>query len=64
MVREIVRKTVGGGGGTNITFLMVTRSNYSEWALIMECKLQAASLWYPMEDDTVSGRRTGKWWRR
>lgn len=44
VVREIMRETVGGGGGMNLAFPMLTRSNYCEWALIMECNLHAASL--------------------
>ena len=40
VVREIVRETAINGS-VPITFPMLTRSNYSEWALIMECNLHA-----------------------
>uniref|UniRef100_A0A453IJ58 DUF4219 domain-containing protein n=1 Tax=Aegilops tauschii subsp. strangulata TaxID=200361 RepID=A0A453IJ58_AEGTS len=39
---------------------MLTRSNYSEWSLIMECNLHAASLWAPMEDDLVERKEDRK----
>ncbi|XBJ10170.1 hypothetical protein VPH35_015098 [Triticum aestivum] len=39
---------------------MLTRSNYNEWALIMECNLHAASLWVPMEDDLVERKEDRK----
>ena len=59
MVREIVRETVVSGS-VPITFPMLTRSNYSEWALIMECNLHAASLWAPMEDDLIERKEDRK----
>ncbi|VAH85558.1 unnamed protein product [Triticum turgidum subsp. durum] len=59
VVREIVRETAVSGS-VPITFPMLTRSNYSEWALIMECNLHAASLWAPMEDDLVERKEDRK----
>ena len=59
VVREIVRETAISGS-VPITFPMLTRSNYSEWALIMECNLHAASLWAPMEDDLVERKEDRK----
>ncbi|XBI27046.1 hypothetical protein VPH35_051604 [Triticum aestivum] len=59
VVREIVRETTISGS-VPITFPMLTRSNYSEWALIMECNLHAASLWAPMEDDLIERKEDRK----
>ncbi|VAH42548.1 unnamed protein product [Triticum turgidum subsp. durum] len=59
VVREIVRETAISGS-VPITFPMLTRSNYSEWALIMECNLHAASLWAPMEDDLIERKEDRK----
>jgi hypothetical protein len=62
MVREIVRE-IAGGGSTNITFPMLPCSNYSKWALIMECNLQASSLWLPWRTTWSRGKRTDNQWR-
>uniref|UniRef100_A0ACD5YIS2 Uncharacterized protein n=1 Tax=Avena sativa TaxID=4498 RepID=A0ACD5YIS2_AVESA len=35
---------------------MLTRSNYTNWAMVMEVNLQAASLWEAIEDETVPRR--------
>lgn len=59
VVREIVRETVVTGS-VPITFPMLTRSNYNEWALIMECNLHAASLRVPMKDDTIERKEDKK----
>ncbi|XP_037451934.1 mucin-4-like [Triticum dicoccoides] len=59
VVREIVRETAISGS-VPITFPMLMRSNYSEWALIMECNLHAASLWAPMEDDLIERKEDRK----
>lgn len=49
MVQKVVRES-----GTNLSFPMLTRTNYNDWALMMEVNLQAASLRDTSEDDTVS----------
>ena len=53
VVQQVVRDP-GGGSGTTLSFPMLTRSNFSNWAMVMEVNLQAASLWDAIEDDTVS----------
>jgi hypothetical protein len=53
--REVVRES-GGGTGTNLSFSMLTRGGYTNWAMVMEVNLQAASLWDTIEDDTVPRR--------
>ncbi|KAM0916826.1 hypothetical protein ACQ4PT_009866 [Festuca glaucescens] len=53
--REVVRES-GGGSGTNLSFPMLTRGGYTNWAMVMEVNLQAASLWDAIEDDTVPRR--------
>uniref|UniRef100_A0ACD6AP94 Uncharacterized protein n=1 Tax=Avena sativa TaxID=4498 RepID=A0ACD6AP94_AVESA len=55
VVQQVVRET-GGGSGTNLSFPMLTRSNYTNWAMVMEVNLQAASLWEAIEDETVPRR--------
>lgn len=37
VVREVVRHF--GGGGTNLSFSMLTRTNYGDWALVMQVNL-------------------------
>lgn len=59
IVREIVRETIDTGS-VPITFPVLTRSNYNEWALIMECNLHVASLWVPMKDDIVGRKEDRK----
>ena len=54
-MQQVVRET-GGGSGTNLSFPMLTRSNYTNWAMVMEVNLQAASLWDAIEDETVPRR--------
>ena len=46
----------GGSSSTNLTFSMLNRSNFSNWLMVMEVNLQAASLWDAIEDDTVPRR--------
>lgn len=48
-----MRKSASGRV-TNLTFPMLTRGNYIEWVLTMECNLQVASRWLPVEDDMVT----------
>ena len=50
MVREIVRESSGGGGGGGaVTYPMLTKTNYTEWATIMRVKMQGAFLWEAVE---------------
>ena len=60
---EQVVREFGGSSSTNLTFSMLNRSNFSNWLMVMEVNLQAASLWDAIEDDTVPGERTSKRWR-
>uniref|UniRef100_A0ACD5ZX98 Uncharacterized protein n=1 Tax=Avena sativa TaxID=4498 RepID=A0ACD5ZX98_AVESA len=55
VVQQVVRE-IGGGSGTNLSFPMLTRSNYTNWAMVMEVNLQAASLWEAIEGETVPRR--------
>ena len=55
VVQQEVRES-DGSSGTNLSFPMLTRSNYNHWAMVMEVNLQAASLWDAIEDDTVPRR--------
>ena len=53
MVQQVVREPAAGGG-TSLSFPMLKRGDYTNWAMVMEVNLQAASLWDAIEDDTVS----------
>jgi hypothetical protein len=36
VVREVVRETNGGGGGAGVvSWPMLTKTNYTEWAILM-----------------------------
>jgi hypothetical protein len=53
VVREVVREPAGGSSG-NLSFLMLTRTNYAHWAMVMVVNLQAASLWDAIEFDAMT----------
>ncbi|XP_071677202.1 uncharacterized protein [Lolium perenne] len=59
VVREVVRE-LAGGSSANLSFPMLTRTNYVHWAMVMEVNLQAASLWDAIEFDAV----TRRWWAK
>ena len=48
VVREVVRESDGGGSGA-VTYPMLTKTNYTEWAIIMRVKMQGALLWEAVE---------------
>jgi hypothetical protein len=52
VVREVVRES--GGGAVNYPTL--TKTNYSEWAIIMRVQLQGAGLWDAVEHDDATER--------
>jgi hypothetical protein len=56
--REIVREIGGGGGGggASLSFPVLKRGEYLNWAMVMEVNLQAASLWDAIEHGAVSQR--------
>jgi hypothetical protein len=75
----------GGGGsgqrvvreiGGLVNWSLLTKMNYTEWALIMKIKMHARNLCVAIEPGGVSCRRTGwrrmlspvlchrRWWRR
>jgi hypothetical protein len=51
VVERVIEKSV-----MEITYPVLTRTNYSEWSLVMRVNLQAASLWDDIEDDTTDYR--------
>jgi hypothetical protein len=53
VVREVVRES--GGGAVNYPTL--TKTNYSEWAIIMHVQLQGAGLWDAVEHDDATERQ-------
>ena len=44
IVREVVRES-GDSGGGSMHLPMLTRTNYTEWAILMRVQLQGACLW-------------------
>jgi hypothetical protein len=56
MVREtIVRET--GGGGAAVTFPTLTKTNYTEWAILMRIALQGAGLWEAVDTSDATERQ-------
>jgi hypothetical protein len=45
---------LASGGGTSMSFSMLKRGEYTNWLMVMEVNLQAASLWDWIEDDDIS----------
>jgi hypothetical protein len=43
VVREIVRES-GGGSGVVVSWPTLTKTNYTEWAILMRVKLQGVGL--------------------
>ena len=56
MVREVVRESEGSGGGA-VTYPPLTKTNYTEWAILMRVQLQGAGLWEAVEFDTAPERQ-------
>jgi hypothetical protein len=54
VVREIVRES--GGGGV-VSWPTLTKTNYTEWAILMRVKLQGAGLWEAVDMDDAPGRQ-------
>ncbi|XP_071683669.1 uncharacterized protein [Lolium perenne] len=55
--REVIREVGGGGGsGAGLVFPMLKRGGYTNWAMVMEVNMQAASLWDAIEDVAISRR--------
>jgi hypothetical protein len=52
----VIREVAGGsgGGGTGLVFPMLKRGDYTNWAMVMEVNMQAASLWDTIEDIAIS----------
>ena len=53
-MREIVRK--GGSGGPS-TWTTLTKTNYTEWSILMRVQLQGAGLWDAVEHDDGTKRQ-------
>jgi hypothetical protein len=56
VVREVVRESTGGGSSTSLSFPMLNRGSYTNWAMVMEVNLQAASLWDAIDHGDVTQR--------
>jgi hypothetical protein len=53
VVREIVRES---GSGVVVSWPTLTKTNYTEWAILMRVKLQGAGLWEAVDTDDAPGR--------
>jgi hypothetical protein len=51
MIQRVIREV---GGGTSYPSL--TKTNYSDWALLLKVKLKARALWSVIEDDGINRR--------
>ncbi|KAK1573898.1 hypothetical protein QYE76_037755 [Lolium multiflorum] len=56
--REVIREVGVGGGssGAGLVFPMLKRGDYTNWAMVMEVNMQAASLWDAIKDVAISRR--------
>lgn len=45
-MQQTVKEHVG-----STSYLMLTRTNYTEWAILMRFKMQAQGIWDPVEHD-------------
>jgi hypothetical protein len=59
VVREIVRESSGGGGGGGVvtSWPTLTKTNYTEWAILMRVQLQGAGLWDAVDTDDATERQ-------
>jgi hypothetical protein len=54
----------GGSSGAGLVLPMLKRGDYTNWAMVMEVNMQAASLWDAIEDVAISRREDKQaWWR-
>jgi hypothetical protein len=55
----VVRETFvrEGGGGSSASWPTLTKTNYTEWAILMHVKLQAAGLWEAVDVDDAPERQ-------
>jgi hypothetical protein len=53
LVREIVRESSGGV----VSWPTLTKTNYTEWAILLRVKLQGAGLWEAVDTDDAPGRQ-------
>jgi hypothetical protein len=58
VVREVIRD--GGGGGGSVSYPMLTKTNYTEWAILMQVTLRGAGLWDVIEFNEGTGRQEGQ----
>jgi hypothetical protein len=56
--QRIVERVIDEGGGL-MHPLMLTRANYSEWALVMKVQMEAEGLWTSSRTSTAPLAKTG-----
>jgi hypothetical protein len=57
--RQTIVERVVGRSTTGIVYPMLTRTNYTEWSLVMHANLQAAGLWEAVHYDNVEYHNDG-----
>jgi hypothetical protein len=43
--QQVLRETVSNGSDMSLSFPMLKRGDYINWAMVMEVNMMAASLW-------------------
>ena len=64
--RRLVKKNMGEGSSTvpcgmkesSVMWVMLTRSNYSEWAMLMQCNYEAMEIWETIDPGGAGVKRT------
>jgi hypothetical protein len=56
VVRETIVREIGGGGAA-VTFPTLTKTNYTEWAILMRITLQGAGLWEAVDTGDATERQ-------
>jgi hypothetical protein len=57
VMREIVWESSSGGGGDIVSWPMLTKINYTEWAILMRVQLLGTEVWDAAETDDAPKRQ-------
>ena len=51
--KRVIDRVVHGGGDGSMPQMMLTRTNYCDWAMITELQLKADELWHVVEEEHI-----------